>query len=138
MANKSGKERDMSEGFKEVDYKKLKKEVEARYKKVLKEAKDEHFEALEAIEKIWAIMNHSKVSSYGLLGAAVKKAIMLVPVPFTRKDIVGAMQLQSPELARNHNHNSLGSCLRLLKKEGVIVEIEAGQGSRPAVYELGK
>jgi vacuolar-type H+-ATPase subunit E/Vma4 len=131
--------------MKTVDYKRLKKEAEEQYQQALDKAQKDRLEALDAIERVWGMINprRSKAASgttsatqYGSLAGMVQKALELVPQTFTKKDVLAAMRQISSEVAASCNSNSLSGCLHRLKKGGVIVEIEKGQGSAPTKYEL--
>lgn len=131
--------------MKMLEYKRLKKEAEAQYKKALVTAERERLEALDAIERVWIMMNPrrnkttsgqvSSSSQYGSLVETIRKALELVPKRFTKNNILAAMQQISPNMA-NCNQNSLSGCLHRLKQGNIIKVVKKGQGRRPAEYEL--
>lgn len=131
-------------------YNNLKKQAEDKYQKAVKLAEKQRKEGLEAIERVWDMLNENQEEStaekavqvlpkakkpYGSLTTAIKKALELVPEKFTKRDIFLVLPQVSPEIAKSIKPISLTGCLIRLEKQGVIKPIKRGVGSIPTIYK---
>lgn len=135
-----------------TDYNNLKNQVEEKYQKALKLAEKQRKEGLDAIERIWSILQNIEETlvpfaekmeqpsdktkkSYGSLTTAVKRALENVATKFTKNDIILVMRQTSPEIAKSVNQGSLAGCLMRFVEQGIIQIHKRGKGSTPTVYK---
>jgi glycerol-3-phosphate cytidylyltransferase-like family protein len=131
-------------------YNNLKKQAEDKYQKTIILAEKQRKEGLEAIERVWDMLNENQEETtaekavqvlpkakkdYGSLTKAVKKALKLVSEKFTKRDIILVLPQISPEIATSIKPASLNGCLVRLEKQGIIKTAKSGSGSIPTVYK---
>ena len=132
------------------EYNNLKKQVEDKYQESIILAEKQRKEGLEAIERVWdmlketqripivEISEHAQTKgkiSYGSFTTTIKKAVELVPMKFTKKDIRLVLPQISTEIAHSFKDGTLTGCLIRLEKQGVIKPIKRGVGSIPTIYK---
>lgn len=118
--------------MKEREYKALKTEAEAEYRR-----------KLEAIETVWnmsggASRNGTEVSGQvfgkGVLLKAVRNALEEIRGDFTVRDIESRIRTFNPTLAATLRRPSLSSTLKRLEESHEVELVLAGSGKRPGKY----
>lgn len=103
-------------------------QARSRCKERIRTAKNEQAETIEAINRLWRMMNNTD-TGYGTVSKAVRTVLVDMPEQFTCRDMAAAS-----EIIRHCNPNTLYSCLHRLKQRGVIIEIKRGGGGTRTVF----
>jgi hypothetical protein len=129
------------------DYKRLKREVEDRYKKSIEAAEKQKIEELQALETVYRMIHPKRnlsdtnqqgrvlSSKYGSLAIAVNESLRFVPDTFDKNDIKRALNHLSPEIASASKESSITGRLIRLARQGVIKQISSGKGSTSSKFK---
>ncbi len=116
----------------EREYKRLKSEAEAEYRR-----------KLEAIETVWKMSGGasrngaeapSQVFGKGVLLKAVRHTLEEIRGDFTVRDIESRIRIFNPTLAATVRRPSLSSTLKRLEESHEVELVLAGSGKRPSKY----
>lgn len=127
----------------ELEYKSLRREIQEKYEAARKELEEKEKDDLEALEKVWALIQEKQVkdnaeredSGYGALTATVKYAIQKIDLRrFTKSDILSEMGRLTPRVAENCSSSSLSGALKRLERKGFVRCVKQGKGSSPNIY----
>jgi hypothetical protein len=112
----------------EREYKRLRAEIEADYRK-----------KLEALDLVWSMSNGAtrpgqNISGRGAILLAVRTAVAGLQSTFGPPEVESSIKKNDPALAPKIRRASISNVLKKLVDEGTVEVVEKGQGRQASTY----
>ncbi|MBK8232384.1 MAG: hypothetical protein IPK72_17835 [Candidatus Eisenbacteria bacterium] len=125
--------------MRELEYQRLKRQLELDYHRAAKQLEDEYRRNIEALDRVMALTSTNRGADgrppvrWGRLFRTIEQEVGRLEKPFVVQDVIDTLALAGVP-ADQLKLGSISSALRRLEAKGSILIIERGEGRRATRY----